>query len=72
MNAFRLAAGASILAARKALEEGAAGTIGGGFHHAFADHGEGLWDHGTRSHGALMLLARRCPSRSPSWSMEKS
>ena len=42
VNAFRLAAGASILAARKALEEGAAGTIGGGFHHAFADHGEGF------------------------------
>ncbi|MHC4605322.1 MAG: histone deacetylase family protein [Planctomycetota bacterium] len=42
VDAFRLGAGASVLAGRKALEEGAAGCIGGGFHHAFADHGEGF------------------------------
>ena len=42
VQAFWLAAGGSILAARKALEDGVAISIGGGFHHAFADHGEGF------------------------------
>src|SRR6266852_3999551 len=42
VQAFWLAAGGSILAARQALEDGVAISIGGGFHHAFADHGEGF------------------------------
>lgn len=42
VDAFVLAAGGSILAARLALEEGAAVNLGGGFHHAFPDHGEGF------------------------------
>jgi acetoin utilization deacetylase AcuC-like enzyme len=42
VEAFKLAAGGSILAGRRALEEGAAGNVGGGFHHAFADRGEGF------------------------------
>lgn len=37
-----LAAGGSILAGRLALENGLAVNIGGGFHHAFPDHGEGF------------------------------
>jgi acetoin utilization deacetylase AcuC-like enzyme len=37
-----LAAGGSILAARRALEDGWAANIGGGFHHAYPDHGEGF------------------------------
>jgi len=37
-----LCAGGSILAARRALAEGAAVHLGGGFHHAFPDHGEGF------------------------------
>lgn len=37
-----LAAGGSILAARTALQEGAAVNVGGGFHHAFPGHGEGF------------------------------
>ncbi|MGO9272782.1 MAG: histone deacetylase [Terriglobia bacterium] len=37
-----LCAGGSILAGRLALEDGAAVNLGGGFHHAFADHGEGF------------------------------
>jgi acetoin utilization deacetylase AcuC-like enzyme len=41
-RAFWLAAGGSILAGRLALEEGMAANIGGGFHHAFPDHGEGF------------------------------
>ncbi len=42
LEAFRLSTGGTILAARKALELGAAGNVGGGFHHAFAGHGEGF------------------------------
>ncbi len=40
--AFWLAAGGSILAARQALADGICISIGGGFHHAFPDHGEGF------------------------------
>ncbi len=38
----RLAVGGTILTVRKALEDGLAVHIGGGFHHAFPDHGEGF------------------------------
>jgi len=38
----RLAAGGTLLAARLALEEGIAGNLAGGTHHAFADHAEGF------------------------------
>jgi len=38
----RLAAGGTLLAARTALEQGLAGNLAGGTHHAFADHGEGF------------------------------
>jgi acetoin utilization deacetylase AcuC-like enzyme len=37
-----LSVGGTVLAARKALECGMAVHIGGGFHHAFPDHGEGF------------------------------
>lgn len=37
-----LTVGGTILTARLALEEGLAVHIGGGFHHAFPDHGEGF------------------------------
>jgi acetoin utilization deacetylase AcuC-like enzyme len=42
VEAFWLAAGGSILAARRALSDGVGISIGGGFHHAFPDHGEGF------------------------------
>jgi acetoin utilization deacetylase AcuC-like enzyme len=42
VRAFWLAAGGSILAADHALNDGVAFSIGGGFHHAFPDHGEGF------------------------------
>jgi acetoin utilization deacetylase AcuC-like enzyme len=42
VEAFWLAAGGSILAARKALADRISVNIGGGFHHAFPDHGEGF------------------------------
>ncbi len=41
-DAFVLAAGGSILAARCALRDGVACNIGGGFHHAYPSHGEGF------------------------------
>jgi len=42
IEACWLAAGGSILAARRALEDGFSANIGGGFHHAYPDHGEGF------------------------------
>jgi acetoin utilization deacetylase AcuC-like enzyme len=42
VHAFWLAAGGSILAADHALKDRVAINIGGGFHHAFPDHGEGF------------------------------
>jgi acetoin utilization deacetylase AcuC-like enzyme len=42
VDAFWLAAGGSILAARLALENGIGFNVGGGFHHAFPGHGEGF------------------------------
>jgi acetoin utilization deacetylase AcuC-like enzyme len=41
-DAFWLAAGGSILAAECALRDGVGINLGGGFHHAFPDHGEGF------------------------------
>jgi len=41
-DASFLCAGGSILAAREALRGGASANLGGGFHHAFPDHGEGF------------------------------
>jgi len=42
IRAVWLSAGGSILAGRLALEDGAAVNLGGGFHHAYPDHGEGF------------------------------
>ncbi|MGO4883935.1 MAG: histone deacetylase [Bryobacteraceae bacterium] len=42
VEAFWLAAGGSMLAARLALDQGIGFNIGGGFHHAFPGHGEGF------------------------------
>jgi len=42
VDAFWLAAGGSILAAQKALEDQVCINIGGGFHHAFPNHREGF------------------------------
>jgi acetoin utilization deacetylase AcuC-like enzyme len=42
VEAFWLAAGGSILAARCALQDGFGVNIGGGFHHAYPAHGEGF------------------------------
>jgi len=42
VRAFWLSAGGSILAAQHALKDRVAVNLGGGFHHAFPDHGEGF------------------------------
>jgi acetoin utilization deacetylase AcuC-like enzyme len=42
IEACWLAAGGSILSAGRALEDGFSANIGGGFHHAYPDHGEGF------------------------------
>jgi len=42
VDAFFMTCGGTITAARKALETGSSVHIGGGFHHAFPDHGEGF------------------------------
>jgi acetoin utilization deacetylase AcuC-like enzyme len=41
-DAFCLAAGGTTLAARCAVRDGSAFNVGGGFHHAFPNHGEGF------------------------------
>lgn len=42
IQAVWLGAGGTILAGRQAIETAFAANIGGGFHHAFPDHGEGF------------------------------
>jgi acetoin utilization deacetylase AcuC-like enzyme len=42
IRAVWLSAGGSILAGRQAMEDGVSVNIGGGFHHAYPDHGEGF------------------------------
>src|ERR1035437_8311120 len=42
VKAFWLAAGGSILAGRRALQDGFAANLGGGFHHAYPGYGEGF------------------------------
>jgi len=42
VDTFMLHAGGSILAAERALQDGICFNVGGGFHHAFPDHGEGF------------------------------
>ena len=42
VDAFLLHTGGSMLAAELALRDGISVNIGGGFHHAFPDHGEGF------------------------------
>jgi acetoin utilization deacetylase AcuC-like enzyme len=41
-RAFWLSAGGTLLASRRALEDGFGANLSGGFHHAYADHGEGF------------------------------
>jgi acetoin utilization deacetylase AcuC-like enzyme len=49
--------GGTLAAARAAIEEGIAGNLAGGTHHAFADHGEGFCVFNDIAVAALTLLA---------------
>jgi len=42
VDAYLLATGGTILATQKAMDEGFALNVSGGFHHAFSDHAEGF------------------------------
>jgi acetoin utilization deacetylase AcuC-like enzyme len=42
VDAVWLAAGGSILAGQRAIRDGFGANLGGGFHHAYPDHGEGF------------------------------
>jgi acetoin utilization deacetylase AcuC-like enzyme len=55
-RAMWLCCGGTVLAARRALERGIAVHLGGGFHHAFADHGEGFCLLNDVAVGARVLL----------------
>ena len=62
VRAFWLAAGGSILAAQHALKDRVAINIGGGFHHAFPDHGEGfcvMWRWRSDGCSAMTRYGRR-------------
>lgn len=55
--AMRLCCGGTILAARRALEDGVAVHLGGGFHHAYAGHGEGFCLYNDVAVAAAEMLA---------------
>ncbi|NIP58613.1 MAG: histone deacetylase [Gemmatimonadetes bacterium] len=57
-ESMTLCCGGTTLAGRRALEEGVAVHLGGGFHHAFADHGEGFCLLNDVAVAAAALLAR--------------
>lgn len=58
-EAARLCAGGSILTGRLALQRGVAVHLGGGFHHAFPDHGEGFCPLNDVAVAVRALLAER-------------
>ncbi len=62
-EAMRIAVGGTMLTSRKALSEGIAIHIGGGFHHAFSDHGEGFCLFNDVAIAARSLLADGAVSR---------
>jgi acetoin utilization deacetylase AcuC-like enzyme len=57
-DASRLCCGGTLMAARVALDEGVAVHLGGGFHHAFAAHGEGFCLLNDVAVAAAEMLAR--------------
>jgi acetoin utilization deacetylase AcuC-like enzyme len=57
VRASWLTAGGTILACRMALRQGFAANLAGGFHHAFADHGEGFCVLNDPAIGIRALLA---------------
>lgn len=62
-NASRLCCGGTLQAARAALRDGVAVHLGGGFHHAFPDHGEGFCLLNDLAVAAATLLSEGAVSR---------
>jgi acetoin utilization deacetylase AcuC-like enzyme len=64
---FRLMVGGTITAATAAIEDGAAAHLGGGLHHAFANHGEGFCPLNDVAVAVRAVQARPSPrfTRSP-------
>ena len=62
-DAMLLSCGGTLLAARLALRDGVAVHLGGGFHHAFADHGEGFCLVNDVAVGIRSLLAESAVER---------
>lgn len=62
-RASLLACGGTLAAARAALRDGVAVHLGGGFHHAFADHGEGFCLLNDTAVAARVLLDEGMVSR---------
>ena len=62
-EASRLCCGGTLLAGEAALARGVAVHLGGGFHHAFRDHGEGFCLLNDVAVGAAVLLDRQEVSR---------
>jgi acetoin utilization deacetylase AcuC-like enzyme len=63
IEAFVLSAGGTIVAAESAAAEGRSVNIGGGYHHAFADHAEGFCYFNDVAVAARKLLAGKKASR---------
>lgn len=63
VGGFFLHAAGTILACRLALADGVAMHIGGGFHHAFADHGEGFCYINDIAVGVRKMLAEKLITR---------
>ena len=63
VRAVWLSAGGSILAGRLALKDGVSVNVGGGFHHAYPDHGEGFCVLNDIAIGIRKLQKERCIER---------
>jgi acetoin utilization deacetylase AcuC-like enzyme len=63
LDAFRAMAGGTVACARRALETQFSANLGGGFHHAFADHGEGFCAIHDVAVGLRVLLRDRAIER---------
>lgn len=63
IEAFALSAGGTIVAAESAAADGRSVNIGGGYHHAFADHAEGFCYFNDVAIAARKLLAGKKASR---------
>jgi len=71
-DAFLLMAGGTIDAARAALVDGAAAHLGGGLHHAFANHGEGFCPVNDIAVAIRVLQSSRRPGRGVHGSVQRA